>query len=73
MPTHNYKPNVLSSGSATEKPMSESTGPNTGSIVPTLLRLAVRRMAGFGYGAVHNKAPSTVKNAVTMGSHGKVT
>lgn len=73
MPSHNYKPNLLSSGAATEKPLNASIGPTTGSIVPSLIRLALRRLPGFGFGAVHSKAPTVVKNAVTMGSHGKVT
>ena len=73
MPNHTYKPNPLSSGSSDESPLKSSTGPTTGSIVPSLIRLALRRLPGFGYGAVHSKAPTAVKNAVTMGSHGKVT
>lgn len=68
-----YKPDSLASGGATQKPFSEDIGPRTGSIVPTLLRLAMRRLPGFGYGATHGKSPSTVKNAVTTGSHGKLT
>lgn len=67
-----YKPDNLSSGSATGKPLVESLTPKTGSIVPTLLKIALRRIPGFGFGAVHGKAPSTVKNAVTLGSHGNL-
>ena len=67
-----YKPDNLSSGSATGKPLVESGVPKTGTVVPTLLRIAMRRLPGFGFGAVHGKAPSTVKQAVTMGSHGNL-
>lgn len=67
-----YKPNQLSSNH--QQPFQETTEgvPKTGNIVPTLLRLAMRRLPGFGFGAVHGKAPSTVKNAVTIGSHGNL-
>jgi hypothetical protein len=68
-----YKPDALSSGGATQSPLKEDIGPKTGSIVPTLLRLAMRRMTGFGSGAIHGgKAPSAVKNAMSMGSQGKI-
>lgn len=69
-----YRPDKLSSGAATQQPFQETTEgvPKTGNIVPTLLRLAMRRLPGFGFGAVHGKAPSVVKNAVTIGSHGNI-
>ena len=67
-----YKPDALSSGSATQTPLKSGLGPVTGSIVPTLLKLAMRRMPGFGFGATHGSAPSAVKNPVTMGSHGSI-
>jgi hypothetical protein len=67
-----YKPDQLSSGPASGKPLVEAGTPKTGSIVPTLLKIALRRIPGFGFGAVHGKAPSTVKQAVTMGSHGNL-
>lgn len=67
-----YKPDQLSSGHATQTPFQEQGVPKTGNIIPTLLRIAMRRVPGFGFGAVHGKAPSAVKNAVTMGSHGNL-
>lgn len=67
-----YRPDKLSSGAATSQPFQEQGVPKTGNIVPTLIRLAMRRLPGFGFGAVHGKAPSVVKNAVTMGSHGNI-
>jgi hypothetical protein len=69
-----YKPDALSSGAATEKPMQEANVPKTGSIVPSLLKLAMRRMPGFGVGMPHGAAPQAIKpaNAFTMGSHGSL-
>lgn len=69
-----YKPDALLSGGALQKPFETEEGvPKTGNIVPTLLRLAMRRLPGFGYGMIHGgHAPSVVKNAVTIGSHGAV-
>ena len=56
-----YKPDPLLSGGSTQKPFQENTVPITGSIIPTLLRLAMRRIPGFGHGMIHNGPPSTVK------------
>lgn len=68
-----YKPDNLASGEATQTLFKEDNTPQTGPIVGTLLRLAMRRIPGFGFGAIHGgKSPSTVKNAVTMGSHGGI-
>lgn len=69
-----YKPESLATNAAKEVPFKEDDiVPKTGSVIPTLLRLAMKRIPGFGYGAVHGgHAPSTVKNAVTMGSHGNL-
>lgn len=70
-----YKPDPLSSGGATEKPFQETNVPRTGTIVNTLLRLAMRRLPGSGFGAKTLAPTQGVKppsNAMTMGSHGKI-
>jgi hypothetical protein len=70
-----YKPDPLASGGADQKPFQEANVPKTGSIVNTLLRLAMRRLPSAGFGAktmaptIGVKPPS---NAMTMGSHGKI-
>jgi hypothetical protein len=65
-----YKPDALSSGSATQTPLKSGVGPVTGSIVPTLLRLAMRRIPGVGHAMTANT--QAVKNPVTAGSHGSI-
>lgn len=65
-----YKPDPLADPGASQKPFQEANVPKTGSIVSVLLRLAMRRLVGFGHAAT----PQTkaVKNPMTMGSHGKI-
>ena len=67
-----YKPSQLSSSESNSQPLVESNVPETGNIVPTLLKIALKRLPGFGYGAIHGKAPSVVKDAVKIGSHGNL-
>ena len=69
-----YKPDPLASSGATEKPFQESGVPHGASgIVTTLLKLALRRLPAHGFAAT--KSTTGVKpptNAMTMGSHGKI-
>jgi hypothetical protein len=68
-----YKPDALASGGALEKPFQEANVPRTGSIVPTLLRLALRRLPGMGYSTQQGTSGvKTQKDAFTMGSHGSL-
>lgn len=67
------KPNNPAKYSPSKQPtVAEEIVPKTGTITQTLIRIAMRKLPGFGYGAVHGKAPSVVKDAVTMGSHGNL-
>jgi hypothetical protein len=76
-----YKPDNLASGGASEKPFAEAGAPKAGgpgsSLVSSMLRLAMRRLPGSGFGAMTSPAKTMgVKppsNAMTMGSHGKIT
>jgi len=68
-----FKANPYSSGGATEAPFGEHGTPQTHiGFISSLIRLA--RLRGFGFGAKRPGATpvSTVKNPVTMGSHGKI-
>lgn len=68
-----YKPDLLSSGGATQKAFSESNVPKTGSIVPTLLKLALRRLPGAGFTTAPDVTRGTHSGSVnTAGSHGKL-
>lgn len=69
-----YKPDPVASGGASSRPLQEGNVPKTGNIVPSLLRLAMRRLPAMGFGAVHGSAPIGVRppsNAMTIGSHGR--
>lgn len=67
-----YKPDTLSSGGATQKPFSEAGVPKTGSIVPTLIKLALRRLPGKGFATEEHTSGVPKSNAFTAGSHGSV-
>ena len=69
-----YRPDPLASGGATEKPLAEAGAPKGSSgIYSSLMRIAFRRLPAHGFGATKQtqgvKPPS---NALTMGSHGKI-
>lgn len=64
-----YKADPYASSGSTEKPFQENLPSPKLGFISTLVRLA--RLRGFGYGAKPPK-PSTVKNPMTMGSHGSI-